>query len=48
LTVTVAVVDVPWLSVMVDGLTLTDPMPEGMTPFASAPPSMLRLTVPPK
>ena len=30
---------VPWLSVMVDGLTLTAPMPGGRTPFAAAPPS---------
>ena len=39
---------VPLLRVMLDGLTLTAPMPDGMTPAASAPPSMLRLTVPPK
>jgi len=47
-TVIVALWVVPLLRVIDDGLTETLPMPVGRTPFASAPPSMLSATVPPK
>jgi hypothetical protein len=36
------------LSTKLLGLTLTGPIPAGRTPFACGPPSIVRLTVPPK